>query len=188
MKAEMESKSSNKLLTSRVSEFLLLNNKIKCYSERKAKIQDEIISLLQSLKSDSAVVSVARKEIGEDYCFIDEDAESGKCDISCKVVRTSKIIFDVQSVIQKIGKKRSSKFIDSDIRIINMDGMAELMKAHGVPFSEFKKLVSVSKSVNLSKLETMNQLGEVSQEELEGCYEIKHDRQYVKVSAMKDGK
>lgn len=101
-----------------------------------------------------------------------------------RVVRT-KVDFDAEAVEWALGKDKASKVVKKSYTINDMSGLVRYLKSCDVDPNIFKKFLSVEKSVNTEELERMEQLGEISMEDLDGCYTVTKGNPYFRVSAKK---
>ena len=175
-----------RLLSSRVSELTVLINKLKVYDERKKKLQQELKDMLDLLKKEEVIVSVNRKDVGEDYCFVSEDEQQNEIFVKCKRIKSVKIDFNIDKLFEKLGKKKANKFVDTEVKINDVSGLKNLLKSHGVSFEEFKQFIDVERKVSLSKLDQCQQIGEIEKDDISGCYKVSIDRDYVKLSVVHD--
>ena len=144
VKKELLNVENVRLLSSRVSELTVLINKLKVYDERKKKLQQELKDMLDLLKKEEVIVSVNRKDVGEDYCFISEDEQQNEIFVKCKRIKSVKIDFNIDKLFEKLGKKKANKFVDTEVKINDISGLKNLLKSHGVSFEEFKQFIKVS--------------------------------------------
>lgn len=104
-----------------------------------------------------------------------------------KVNRTS-VTFNADKVEKALGKDIASKVIDKRYEITDIFGLIEYLKSCGVDPKIFKSFLNVTKSVNVNELERLNELGEIDEDDLTGCFTItKHDPYYKLKPGKGDG-
>lgn len=80
--------------------------------------------------------------------------------------------FDADKVSKAIGKENVKKVIIKKYSVLDMPGLIEYVKELGADPQEFKKFFNISKSVDKTELDQLEELGEIKASQLEGCYEI----------------
>lgn len=100
-------------------------------------------------------------------------------------IQNTKVVFDADSVEFVLSKENGKRVISKQYTITDMDGLIKYLKSCGVNPQEFKKYISVTKSVDNKELEKLEELGEISLEDLEGCYDVIKSEPYFKISAKK---
>ena len=101
-------------------------------------------------------------------------------------VKPKRIEFDVEALEEKVDKELLNEFLDKKYVIINMQGLIKYLKSCGVNPKKFKKFIEVEKTVNKQKLDELSELGEITLDDLKGCYEIKESEGYIKISEVKE--
>ena len=67
-----------------------------------------------------------------------------------------------------------------------MPGLVEYLKSYGVDPKKFKSFISAEEKVLSEKLEQLEALGEISKEDLAGCYEVKPRSSYLRISVAEE--
>ncbi len=101
-------------------------------------------------------------------------------------VRPKRIEFDVSALEEKVDKELLNEFLDKKYVITNMDGLIRYLKSCGVNPKKFKSFVNVEKTVNKQKLDELSELGEITLDDLKGCYTVKESEGYLKISEVKE--
>ena len=97
----------------------------------------------------------------------------------CKQVTPVSINFDADKIEKKVDKQLASKFIQKEIIIDDWNGFVKYMKELGASLEEIKKYVSAKKTVDKKALENAEKLGQISMEDLKGCYTVKKSASYL---------
>jgi hypothetical protein len=105
-------------------------------------------------------------------------------DVECKKIIRRSVIFDIDRLKQRLGKERCLEFIDKEYQINDMDGLVKLLKKSGVNPKDFKKFIDVNEVVNTKKLDKLKDIGDITLEELKGCYTVEELSSYIKVNAI----
>jgi len=95
------------------------------------------------------------------------------------VVR-KKVVFNPDALEEKLGKEFCRDFISRKYEIIDWDGMVKLLKSKGIKPNEFLPFINVEKTVDNSKIDQMESVGDI-REELEGTYEVLELSNYLKM-------
>jgi len=92
-----------------------------------------------------------------------------------RVSKRSKIYIDyfVGKLREKLHKTVFSKVTSRTYYIKDINGLIELMKQAGIKPSQFKKLIDVKIEVNGNMIKQLYEVGDITKEDLDGCYEVK---------------
>lgn len=99
-------------------------------------------------------------------------------------IKPKRIEWDIEKLEQKFDKEFLNEFLKKEYFIIEMDGLIKYLKSCGVNPKKFRKFIDVRKEVDKDKLEQLSQLGEITQEDLKGCYTIKESEGYLKITEL----
>ena len=105
-----------------------------------------------------------------------EITESGskKCTlIATKVERVTSLKYDVPKLKKKLDPELFNEIVDKTYTITDIDTLVRILKKAGVKPSEFKKLVTVSESVNSGKIQQAYSVGDISLADISDAYEVK---------------
>ncbi|MBO7695465.1 MAG: hypothetical protein J6T10_22800 [Methanobrevibacter sp.] len=100
--------------------------------------------------------------------------------IRVKSIKTNKIIWDVEKLKQKIGKKLFNKVVNKTYTITDYSGLVKYLTSCGVDPKVFSKYVCVENKVDNKKIDELGELGEILVDDLKGCYEVENVSQYIK--------
>ena len=123
---------------------------------------------------------------------IDKSAVFSNCGVNgvCErytVTRVQKmsVDFDPERLERALDKETSKKVVRKSYEIIDIDGLIVYLKECGVDPKIFKSFLQVYKSVDLDELNKLEELGEISMEQVEGCYTVKRQKPYFTVSVKR---
>lgn len=106
-------------------------------------------------------------------------------DVTIRKICKSKVTFDPDKTEKALGKAYSKEVINKTCSIADLDGLITYLKSCGVDPKIFKSFLSVKKEVDIEKLERLEELGKVSEDQLRGCFEVKNQKPYYTVSLSK---
>ena len=147
----------------------------------------------EQFKEDQESFDVVKKQF---YSFMEEYFEANKIsdktwfptdnlvDSNLVVTKVQKSVvdFDVQKLEEAIGKENAKVVIVKEYQISDFEGLVAYLKSCGVNPKVFKKFITTKKSIDTKKLDNLEELGRVSIEQLKGCYTVKKQNPYFKVT------
>lgn len=113
--------------------------------------------------------------------YQEKDEVNGPTVIKVLKVSPVKIKWLPEKLEKALGKERCSGLIDKTYIIEDMDGLIKYLKSCGVNPKKFKSFLRIDKKVNPDVLKQMDELGEISSDEVKGCYEATHVSSYLKI-------
>lgn len=113
--------------------------------------------------------------------YQEKDEVNGPTVLKVLKVSPVKIKWLPEKLEKALGKERCSELIDKTYIIEDMDGLIKYLKSCGVNPKKFKSFLRVDKKVNPDVLKQMDELGEISSDEVKGCYEATHVSSYLKI-------
>lgn len=113
------------------------------------------------------------------YVFEDEE-------FTVKRVQKSVVKFDADALEKLLGKELSSDVIEKQYCITNFEGLKAYLKKCNVSPTEFKKFITVSKSVKVEELDRLESIGKVSLSQIKGSYSIEVQKPYFMVKKKKE--
>lgn len=105
--------------------------------------------------------------------------------IKVSKVERSSVNFNADRVEKALEKELASKVISKRYEINDIHGMIAYLKTCGVDPKIFKSFLNVTKTVNVKELERLSELGEVDEEDLDGCFTVTRSDPYYKIKAGK---
>ena len=85
-----------------------------------------------------------------------------------------------------LGKVKSKKVINKTYLINDFNGLVTYLKECGVDPKVFKTFITVQKEVKKKSLEQMYELGEVTLEDIKGCYDVETINSYIDIKVVQD--
>lgn len=98
-------------------------------------------------------------------------------------VRTQKFVWDCDRLKKNLGK-RYNKIVNKTYTINDMEGLIAYLKTCGVDPKKFRKFVDVSAEVDETKVDNLSQLGEITKEDLKGCYTMNLGEPYIRLTEV----
>lgn len=164
----------------------------------KEALQDAIVRAHKTIQRQKAITAGMLKERDEttqelakymsranktDYKFdVEKDSELTynyddlEESYRCKYIEATQIIYDAEKIEEKFDKEFCNDVINKTYIVNDINGLIKLLKSSGVDPKQFKKFLYVEKTVNKEKLESLFDLGELSLEQLNGCYDTKKSK------------
>lgn len=99
-------------------------------------------------------------------------------------VVATKIIWNMEKLQEKVGKKLLNQFTDRTYVITDYESLIEYLKSCGVNPKKFAEFISVERKVNKKKLDNLSDLGEISADDISDCYRIEISSEYIKISEL----
>lgn len=113
--------------------------------------------------------------------YQEKDEVNGPTVLKVLKVSPVKIKWLPEKLEKALGKERCSELIEKTYIIEDMDGLIKYLKSCGVNPKKFKSFLRIDKKVNPDVLKQMDELGEISSDEVKGCYEATHVSSYLKI-------
>lgn len=106
-------------------------------------------------------------------------------DLVVNRIQKSSVIFDADKLEKVLDNEISKRVILKHYEIIDMTGLIAYLKSCGVDPKIFKSFLSVSKSVDTSELDRLEELGKITAEQVQGCYTVKRQKPYFTVGVVR---
>lgn len=106
--------------------------------------------------------------------------------IKARPILNTKITWFVDKLSEKLSKNVFSEVMSKTYTITDFDGLVSYLKSCGVDPKEFKKFIDVEQKVDDKKIDQLSKLGEITQEQLAGCYEVQATLKYIKISELEE--
>lgn len=176
--ADVEKTSSERTLTNSKKDGKL---KQICFKLFKLKLDE------QKAKEDYAKTQA---EIKEYFAKSNEKSLSFTVGNRCyKVtdINSKEFVWDSEKLYDKLidegmDKEFVKTFISTDVTITDWNGFSEFLKSKGIKAKEISSFIQINRKVNSKKLNELSELGEVTEKNIEGCYELKQKAGYVKLT------
>lgn len=86
------------------------------------------------------------------------------------VQERTKIEYDVDAILETLGKDEAKRFVEWSYSIPDFKRFALFLKSKGITAKDVRPFLSVKKEVNQDKLTKLYEKGEITLEDLDGCY------------------
>ena len=96
--------------------------------------------------------------------------------------RRRNVVFNIAKLRHKIGKKKFKAVSTTTWNCFDIDGLAKYVKSLGGEFDVFKSFFNVTTEVDESEVNRLSEIGEVTAEDIEGCYSVNEGKPWYKVS------
>lgn len=106
--------------------------------------------------------------------------------LECKIVTPCSIEFLPDKMIEALGKDEANNYIETEINISDWNGFMEYMKELGADANKVKSFLNVEKKVDKKMLDNAEKLGQISLQDLKGCYKVTKKNSYLKISRIKE--
>ena len=161
---------------------------------------EKLVQELYSLNKEFAIMNdkmqARRNEIQEEierYLDVTGDADvqaSYKSDDEDLILRVQRVMrkkvnYKADRLEVKLGKEKTSKFISRKYVIRDWNAVVKLLKKHKVPAHEFTKLIEVIKDVDTDRLDQEEAVGNISYDDLKGCFTVDYLSSYVRLTKRK---
>lgn len=134
------------------------------------KTMDDIVNISNQISGLKMLLNNKKGLLAK---YFEKSGERSLSNEDCTVFvqeRTS-IKYDVEKIIKKLGKQKSSTFIEKQYLVQDWDKFVYLMKQHGITPDVLRAYIRVDKKVDEKNLSKLYERGVVSLTDLEGCYD-----------------
>jgi hypothetical protein len=163
----------------------------KLYDAQASKKQAEeylnSVKKKESLIISNYIFSNLKKGENSFTIKLDEGSKYYSNPVSLRVtrVRTKKIIWDTKKLKKKLGIANYKKVVNKTYTVNDMDGLIEYLKTCNVNPKKFKKFITVEEKIDDTKVDTLYDSGEISEKNIEGCYELEIGEPYIRLTELK---
>ena len=142
----------------------------------------------KKVENYSAILAETKAKL---QSYFDKESAAGINSISSEGAIASKrervdITYFPEKLREKLSKKMFARVTKREYVITDIDGLVELMKEAGIKPNEFKSLLNVKIDVDKESLKKEFDIGNITKEDLDGCYEAKIVK-WVDIRASKEG-
>lgn len=101
-----------------------------------------------------------------------------------KVTKVSrrKVVFNAKKLKNKIGKEKFNKVSETQWNCFDIGGLARYVKSLGGEFDVFKSFFNITQVVDDKAIDKLSETGEITAEDIEGCYSVNEGKPWYKVS------
>lgn len=168
MKEIRETSQEQRELRKRVLSLLILKES---YKRKEAEYKQEASEV-------NHLVETFLKKRGDVQGLIQTDKEK----IALTVVEPTTVIWDADKLSEKLDSDLAEDIIHKQAYITDYKAVVELLKRYQVPAKEFKQFIDVRKEVNEEAIEKLSELGWLNKKDVEGCYTMKKNKSYVRLT------
>ena len=97
-----------------------------------------------------------------------------------------KIKWDVAKLKKKLPPELYAELVEKEYYISDMHGLVKYLKSCGVDPKKFKKYLIVTEKVNQKKMDELSEIGDITAEDIEGCYKLEEANGYLTINVKKD--
>lgn len=94
------------------------------------------------------------------------------------------VTFDVKKLKEKLDREIFNEVVNKEYVINDFPGLVKYLKKCGVDPKKFKTFIDVTETVDTKKLDELGSLGEISEEDIDGCYEVTEKNGFVKITEL----
>lgn len=100
-------------------------------------------------------------------------------------IQSQRIIWDKDKLKKKLSKELYNKAVTKTYTLTDTQAFMNYMKELGANPKKIKKFILVDESVNEPALDNMYETGELTLEDVKGCFETKVSEAFVKLTEVK---
>lgn len=101
-------------------------------------------------------------------------------------VKLKSIEWKINTLQQVLDKEIFNEICNKTYTIIDYDGMAKYLKSIGADPKKIKSFISCEKKIDQKKVDQLSELGEISLDDLEGCYSVQNKESYIKITKTEE--
>ena len=149
--------------------------------DKSKRIQDEYKIRIKYLERKIDELFVKKDQTSYSFCYKDKNSE-GQFYYKATSVKPKKIEWNMDVLQQVLDKKIFNQICNKKYTIIDYEGLANYLKTIGADPKVFKNFISCEKTMNDKMLNQLSELGEITENDLKGCYTVTDKEQYVRVT------
>lgn len=123
--------------------------------------------------------------VGKKRVIFDAEAMNDDGILSVRKVEKTSIEWDADKLERKLPKSVAKKVIKKKYSIADMNGLIEYLKSCGVDPKVFKRYLAIDKTVDVKAVDQLGNVGEISVQQISGCYIVKCHKPYFTLSVKK---
>lgn len=139
----------------------------KTYQEKKSKLSLAIKNFMYCTKGAN-----------EEFSF-----EQGDILMRVKKITPTTIVWDPDKLEERLDKEVREQVIEKRYTVEDMPGLIKYLKSCGVDPKVFKSFIAVEKKVCTEALEQLEALGEITREDVAGCYRVEVKTSYLRIGS-----
>lgn len=100
-------------------------------------------------------------------------------------VSPQRIVWDCDKLRERLKQREVDssvikKVIESSYAIVDWDGFVSVLKKFGVKPNDVLPFLEVQRKVNQKKIDELSEIGEITKEDIDGCFEVQQTEGYLK--------
>lgn len=108
-----------------------------------------------------------------------------------KMLRVRKIIpktivWDADKLEERLDKELVSQIVHKRYTITDMDGLITYLRSCGVSAKKFKSFIEVEKIVDANAIDQLDAVGDLSLEDIKGCFTVHEKNGYLRIDTLED--
>lgn len=123
--------------------------------------------------------------LGKKRVLFDSETMNDDGTLSVRKVEKTSIEWDADKLERKLPKSIAKKVIKKKYSIADMNGLVEYLKSCGVDPKVFKRYLAIDKTVDVKAVDQLGNVGEISVQQISGCYVVKCHKPYFTLSVKK---
>lgn len=166
----------------KIEQFIYELYEIKNKSKR---IQDEYKIRIKYLEKNIDKLLEKKKQSSYSFNCFEGDTEKTVY-FKATSVKPKKIEWNVEMLQQILDKSIFNKICNKKYSIIDYDGFSGYLKTLNADPKIIKSFIQCEKTINQKSLDQLSELGEISVDDLEGCYTVINKEQYVRITRSEE--
>ena len=157
-------------------DFYRASQKVKSINKKFDEMKDDFHGKIEPFFSENKMKS---------WKFRNSDTADSSV-LTVKMVERTTIEWDAEKLEKKLTKPIASKVIKKQYRITDMKGLARYLQSCGVDVDVFKKYITIDKAVDQKEVDRLGELGQITVQDIRGCYIVKCQKPYFTLSLKRD--
>lgn len=159
---------------------------------------DRVQAFLEAKKEFEAAEAVFKATKKQFYAFVEKSINTSKFDKKIEVpnvdhtgdyvltrVQRVKVTWDVEkteAALKNIDRNFAADIVQKELTLADKKGFVEYAKALGADPKKLFSFFVVNKTIDEKALNNLTEIGEIDETKLQGCYDVKADEPYWKVT------
>lgn len=100
-------------------------------------------------------------------------------------VKPKTTVWDVEKLTDRLRETKDnsdellSQIIETKVTVSDISGFKKMLKEHGIKFKDVKPFLTIDKKVNEKKINELSEVGEMTMEDIDGCYTMQERNGYI---------
>lgn len=133
------------------------------------KTMQDIVSLNNQIAGLKMLLQHKKDQMAK-YFSVTGNKSVANDECTVFVQERTKIEYDVDAILKSLGKEEAKRFVDWNYSVPDFKRFALFLKSKGIDPKDVRPFLFVTKEVNQEKLTKLYEQGEITLEDLEGCY------------------